>query len=64
MFKESFSEHQKFLGPQEGFGGNCPRITPRVCEPGQNRRQKSSIGGLHVCAEWLDILNIYFQFTT
>jgi len=31
---------QQNLGAQKRFGGNCLRMPHRVCEPGQNRRQK------------------------
>jgi len=40
MFKTIFSEHNKIWGAQKRFGGNCPQISPRICGPGQNRRQK------------------------
>jgi len=36
MFKPNFSEHNKICGAQNRFGSGFPR----VCGPGQNRRQK------------------------
>jgi len=46
MFETTVSQHNKIWGAQKRFWGNCPR----VCGSGQNRRQKCSIGDLHVCA--------------
>jgi len=39
MFETNFSEHNKIWGAQKRFMGNCPKY-PRVCWPGQYRRQK------------------------
>jgi len=39
MFKTNFSEHNKIWGHKKYLGVTAPEY-PRVCGPGQNRRQK------------------------
>jgi len=56
MFETNFSEH--------GTKKIWEQIPHRVCGPGQNRRQKIFHWVLYVCAGGLDILKIYFKFTT
>jgi len=38
--KQNVLSTTKFGGAETIFRGNCPRISPCVCGPGQNRRQK------------------------
>jgi len=51
-------------GEQKGFGGNFFRMPPVSAGLGRTVPRKSSIGSLHVCAGGVDILTIYFYFTT
>ena len=44
IFKTNFSERNKIWGAQKRFGGNCPRMSRRICGPGQNRRQSLPLG--------------------
>jgi len=40
MFKTSFSKHNKIWGGKINIYGKLHLNAPRVCGPGQNRRQK------------------------
>jgi len=40
MFKTNFSERNKIWGHKKDFGVTASECPPRVCGPGQNRRQK------------------------
>jgi len=60
MFKTNFSEHNKIWGRNKDLGvttSECPTVSAGL---GIAVARKSSIGGLHVFAERLDILKIYF----
>jgi len=59
MFNTDFSEHNKILEAHKKFRGNCPKMPPRVCGSGQNRRQKVFHWGPSCLYKGLDILKIY-----
>jgi len=63
MLKTNFSKHNKIWGHKKDLGVTAFECSPVSAGLGRTVDRKSSIGGLHVCAEGLDILKIYFQFT-
>jgi len=58
MFKEKFSVHNKIWGCAKTIW-ELPRMTPRVCGPEQNRRQKVFHWEASCLCRGLDILKIY-----
>jgi len=60
MFKTNFSEHNKIWEGHNKDLGVTASECPRVCGPGQNRRQKVFHWRPSCLCRELDILKIYF----
>jgi len=52
MFETNFLSTTKFWEAQKIFGGNCLRMSHRVCGPGQNRGQKVFHWGPSCLCRW------------